>query len=206
MKHDETTIAELRAGAAAVGVEVPEEGLARLAEFEELLRDRGLRLGLVAESDAARIRDRHVLDSLRAVLGVEDSDSLAYDIGSGAGLPGLVVAIARPGLAVWLVEPRHGRAGFLELAIERLGIRNAVAFPGRIEDLADPADVCFARAFAPLPDAWKAALPRLKPGGRLVYFAGARTTTPEALPGVGSVRVLETPVLASGGPLIIMAR
>lgn len=189
-----------------MGIEVSTQAIARLGEFEALLRERAVPLGLVAESDAGRIRQRHVLDSLRAVAAVRDDDSLAYDIGSGAGLPGLVVAIARPGLRVVLVEPRRSRAAFLELAVERLEVANASVLLGRIEQATGPAEICFARAYAPLPEAWRVALPLLRPGGRLVYFAGSEIELPAPLAGAGEVTELRTPVLESAGSLIIMSR
>jgi 16S rRNA (guanine527-N7)-methyltransferase len=192
--------------ASALGVEVSTDGLRRLARFESLLRERAVPLGLVAESDSDRLRERHVLDCLRAVTAVRGTDTLAYDIGSGAGLPGLVVAVARPSLEVRLIEPRRSRVAFLELAIERLGLSNASILEHKVEDVVEPADLCFARAFAALPEAWSAAMPRLRTGGRLVYFAGARAPTPALPAGAVSVRSVETPVLESAGSLIIMTR
>ena len=191
--------------ATALGVGVSAEALARLARFEGLLRDRAVPLGLVSRADAGRIRERHLLDCLRAAAVIRESDEVAYDIGSGAGLPGLVVAIARPALHVRLVEPRRVRVGFLELAIERLGITNASVIAGRIERQTDTVDVCLARAFAGLRQAWEVSLPRLRSDGRLVYFAGRGHAPPDA--GTGhDMRIVETSVLASAGPLIIMSR
>jgi 16S rRNA G527 N7-methylase RsmG len=139
---------------------------------------------------------------------VETADGRAIDMGSGAGLPGLVVAIARPQLEMLLVEPRRTRAAFLDLALERLGVANASVLRARVQEVGEAADLCFARAFAPLPEAWAAALPRLLPSGRLVYFAGAGLDEDALapLPGSSLFRVLHTPLLESAGPLIIMAR
>jgi len=204
VKHDESpseTWKDTR-----VGVEVSSDSRRRLDEFEALLQERAVPLGLIAESDAPRIKERHVLDSLRAAAAVLETDTLAYDIGSGAGLPGLVVALARPGLHVVLVEPRRARAAFLELAVERLGAANVSVLVGRIQDATELADLCFARAYAPLPEAWEAALPRLRAGGWLVYFAGPHAPPPAPLPGASDVRVLDAPVLESAGSLIIMTR
>jgi 16S rRNA (guanine527-N7)-methyltransferase len=191
--------------ASDLGVNVSPEAVEGLVAFESLLRERALPIGLVAESDRDRLLERHVLDCLRAAAAVVDSDRLAYDMGSGAGLPGIVVAIARPLLRVTLVEPRRSRAAFLELAIERLGIGNAYVHLGRIQDIAEPADLCFARAFAPPTTAWELALPRLRPGGRLVYF-GVLPEGDVGPKGAREIRVLATPVLESAGSLTIMAR
>jgi 16S rRNA (guanine527-N7)-methyltransferase len=196
----------LDADARTLGVELSPAAVSRLETFEGLLVDRAIPLGLVAASDAGRLRERHLLDCLRAVACVLESDADAMDLGAGAGLPGLVVAISRPNLAVHLVEPRRRRAAFLELAIETLGIHNAEVRLSRIEEVPDVVDLCFARAFAPLPDAWAAARPHLRPSGRLVYFAGAGTGTVAPLPGARAARTLEAPLLESSGPLIIMTR
>jgi 16S rRNA (guanine527-N7)-methyltransferase len=208
VKHGQSPPAglELRDFARSIGVELDGGAIERLLAFEDILVERAVGLGLIARSDRGRIRSRHVMDCLRAVLAVRPEDALGLDVGSGAGLPGVVVAIARPALRVALVEPRKSRVAFLELVLERLDLPNASVVAGRIQEVTKAADLCFARAFAPLDVAWEAALPRLRAGGRLVYFAGAGTDRPEALPGAGSVEILEAPVLESAGPLIIMGR
>jgi 16S rRNA (guanine527-N7)-methyltransferase len=206
VKHDPAALRDLRGAAARLGVDVSTSALEKLARFEALLVERAIPLGLVAEADAGRIRERHVLDSMRALAAVSRADRAALDLGSGAGLPGIVVAAASPDLAVRLVEPRRARVAFLELAVERLGLTNASVLPVRIEDVLEEADLCFARAFAPLPRAWAAARLHLRPGGRLVYFAGSGATTPAPLDGASAVDVRNSPLLESSGPLIIMTR
>jgi 16S rRNA (guanine527-N7)-methyltransferase len=206
VKHGQTPAVVLGELAGSLGVALDASAAERLLVFEQILAERAVGLGLIARSDRDRIRSRHVLDSLRAVVAVRPEDALAYDLGSGAGLPGVVVAIARPELRVALVEPRKARVAFLELVVEHLELPNAAVVPGRIQDVTEEADLCFARAFAALDAAWEAAFPRLRAGGRLVYFAGAGAAPPEALPGARSVEVVETPVLESAGPLIIMGR
>jgi 16S rRNA (guanine527-N7)-methyltransferase len=206
VKHGRRPEDELVAGAAAVGVQVSVECARKLRAFEGLLVARGVPAGLVAESDLSRIRRRHVLDCVRAAAVVRESDGAAYDVGSGAGLPGLVIACVCPWLRLTLVEPRRRRAAFLELAVERLELSNALVRAERIQDIHEPADLCFSRAFAPLPEAWAAALPRLRPGGRLVYFAGEGTGSVALLAGASAAEVVPAPVLESTGPLIIMTR
>ncbi|MFM7717878.1 MAG: 16S rRNA (guanine(527)-N(7))-methyltransferase RsmG [Actinomycetota bacterium] len=178
------------------------EAAGTLLDFEDLLRDRAVPLGLVAEGDAGRIRERHVLDCLRAAGAVGPEDRSGYDLGSGAGLPGLVVAIARPMFHVKLVEVRPKRAAFLELAVERLGLPNASVVVGRVEDLAGPVDLCFARAYAPAEVSWRQAEPLLGPGGRLVYFAGEGA---EVLVPGARIELLGSG-LAGCGPLAIISR
>ena len=196
----------LSADAQRLGIEISEEASAELERFEELLRERALPKGLIAAADAGRLRERHILDSLRAVSALSPGDSRAIDLGSGAGLPGVVVAIARPSLHVVLVEPRRARVAFLELVVEDLRLPNATVLAARIEDVDEQVDVCFSRAFAALPEAWRAAAPRLREGGRLVYFAGAGAAPPETPFDASAVEVLESPLLESSGPLFIMTR
>ena len=195
----------LRAQAADLGVLLDPPQISQLRRFEELLARRAIPLGAIAISDSARLRERHTLDSLRAVPVVEGVDEAA-DLGSGAGLPGVVVAIALPRIRMLLIERRPQRAAFLELAVEDLGLSNVAVVAGRVEDVPDDVDVALARAFAPIDEAWARAREILRPDGRLVYFAGAETGTPE--PPAGSViqAVLRTPVLESAGALVIMTR
>lgn len=196
--------------ATALGLTLTGDAAAKLVELEALLRSRAGILGLVAKEDIRRLRTRHLLDCLRATATVEPADRLAYDLGSGAGLPGLVVAAAVPRLRVVLVETRKARVAFLELAVDRLGLANGAVAATRIEDLAaggaPAADLCFARALAPLEASWALAAPLLRPAGRLVYFAGRGAERPIRLAGAASVRVLEPGALESAGPLVIMAR
>lgn len=204
MKHrDEPS--ELGVAAASMGVRLSALQVTSLQLFERLILERAVPAGMVADADAGRLRTRHILDSLRATAVVEESDRDAYDLGSGAGLPGIVVAVARPTLTVRLVEIRARRAAFLELAVERLGLANAPVLRSRIEDLSQPVDLCFARALAALPRAWELAEPLLRPGGRLVYFAGEGARIPDRVAG-RTPEMSHTPVLERGGPLVIMAR
>ena len=206
MKHDREGPSAFADAAAALGVDLPDGAALRLEEYEAMLAERGIPQGLVARSDAGRIRERHILDSLRALTAIGDRDALAYDVGSGAGLPGVVVAVARPSLVVRLVEPRRARAAFLEWVLETLDVTNAEVVQGRIENQRTQADACLARAFAPLPDAWLACRHVLRSGGRLVYFAGKASDDPALLDGATRVDVLGSALLACSGPLIIMTR
>jgi 16S rRNA (guanine527-N7)-methyltransferase len=177
----------------------------QLEAFEVLIRERALPLGMVAIADEARLRERHVLDSLRAATVVSATDRTAYDLGSGAGLPGAVVAIACPDLQMTLVESRRPRAAFLQLVVDRLGLTNTVVSNERVESLHEPVDLCFSRAFARVGIAWRAADRLLVPGGRLIYFAGERFDLSE-LPDDAVSTLVTTSALARSGPLVIMSR
>jgi 16S rRNA (guanine527-N7)-methyltransferase len=194
----------LRAQAGRLGVALDTSQASRLIAFEQLLFDRAIPLGVVSRSDTTRIRERHILDSLRAAPVVQ-GDDLAADLGSGAGLPGVVVAIALPGLRMLLVERRPRRAALLELVVDELSVSNATVFAGRVVELPERVDVALARAFAPPEEAWAQARQVLRPGGRLVYFAGAATAIPPATEESAMLEV-QTPVLESSGVLVIMTR
>ena len=192
-------------------MEETRETLARpcLQVYAALLEERAISLGLVAGSDRERLWDRHIVDCLRATVAFRPEDRLAYDLGSGAGLPGIVLACALPERRFRLIEPRRRAVAFLELVVERLALHNVEILNVRAEELSDPADVVTARAFAPADRAWAAARRLLRPGGRLVYFAGKRLNDPEALARAlpeppAEVEVVEP--LASGAPLVIMSR
>jgi 16S rRNA (guanine527-N7)-methyltransferase len=194
----------LRAQAGSFGVPLDPSQASRLIRFEAMLVDRAIPLGMVSRSDTTRIRERHILDSLRAAAIVQ-GDDVAADLGSGAGLPGVVVAIALPRLRMLLVERRPRRAAVLELVVEELGLSNVTVFAGSVVELPERVDVALARAFAPPEEAWAQARQVLRPGGRLVYFAGAATGIPAAPEGA-MLEVLQTPVLESSGALVIMTR
>jgi len=181
------------------------EQITQLEAFEDLIRERAVPLGMVAPTDVGRIRERHIQDSLRGASVVTDDDHTAYDLGSGAGLPGVVVAIARPQLRMTLVESRRPRAAFLQLVVDRLGLANSIVATVRVETLSDPVDLCFSRAFARVGVAWAAAARLLNPAGRLVYFAGERFDVAE-LPTDAASSLVTTSALARSGPLVIMSR
>jgi len=192
----------------AATIEVPLDAARadNLMRFERLLRYKAVPLGLVASGDAGRLRTRHILDCLRATTVVGKRDRSAFDLGTGAGLPGIVVAISCPELEVSLVESKLVRVAFLELAVRELGLGNVQILALRAEELGGSADLCFARAFAPLERSWLVAEGMLGPGGRLVYFAGGRAG--EVSPPRGTM-VVHLPVprsLERAGALVIMSR
>ena len=195
---------DLRSAADLLGISLSDGASAQLLAYEALLLEKAIPLGFVARSDEGRIRDRHVLDSLRAAAEVRPADRRALDLGSGAGLPGVVLAIAVPELRVGLVESQRRRVAFLELAVERLEIHNADVLPRRAEQL-EPgsADLCTARAFAPRERAWQVAEPLLAPGGRLIYFSGGGALQAPSDAVIVSTRPA---ALESAGPLVIMGR
>jgi 16S rRNA (guanine527-N7)-methyltransferase len=193
--------------AARLGVTLRPEQEGQLLEFEALLAEHAAKRGMMAAGDIPRLRERHLLDSLRASRAVRASDRDAFDLGSGAGLPGIVVAIACPQLSLRLIESRRTRTAFLELVASELGLANVRVMLGRVDSVVgDRADLCFARAFADLRTSWRAAESLLRPSGRLIYFAGQRFSSASDVPdGVRWDTLPEAPV-ARAGRLVIMSR
>jgi len=190
-----------------VSYPVPPAQAAQLADFEALLRDRAVPMGLISQGDARDIHERHILDSLRAAALFRPNDTGALDFGSGAGLPGIVLAIAVPRCWFVLVEPRRKRAGFLELVVERLALPNVEVVVARAEEMTGEWDVATARAFAPPARAWKLGHRLLRPGGRLIYFAGSREPAEAIADDLYPQPVdIEVKGLANFPPLVIMTR
>ncbi|HEX4941769.1 MAG TPA: RsmG family class I SAM-dependent methyltransferase [Actinomycetota bacterium] len=194
MKHEGWTAADLSPGQ-----------IAALEAFEGLLASRAIPRGMVASSDRDHLRERHVLDSLRAVPHVGPARQPVVDLGSGAGLPGIPVAVARPDLLLTLAEPRQMRVAFLELVVERLSLPNVRVFPKPAEELPRDAGVCLARGFGDASRTWAVARVLLRPGGSLIYWAGTTFRT-DQVPEDARVAAIESPTLESGGPIVIMTR
>jgi 16S rRNA (guanine527-N7)-methyltransferase len=142
--------------------------------YADLLATDGVVRGLIGPREADRLWERHLLNCA-ALAPALDHGTEVVDVGSGAGLPGLVLAIARPDVRVTLVEPLERRIGFLGEAVESLGLANVTVRRMRAEAL-EPgrADVVTARAVAPLEKLVRWCLPALRPGGRLLAMKGAR--------------------------------
>ena len=164
---------------AAVAVEPPPPHATELfgaafpvvERYVGLLAGPGIERGLLGPREASRLWTRHVLNSASLAALVPPSVSVA-DIGSGAGLPGIPLALARPDLRMTLIEPMARRAAFLEEVVGALAIDVRV-LRARAEDLGPSmADVVVARAVAPLAKLAGWGLPLLRPGGVLLALKG----------------------------------
>jgi 16S rRNA (guanine527-N7)-methyltransferase len=184
---------------------LPPEGGDRLARFEELLQGRAVPAGLIARADASGLRERHILDSLRGAALVPAGSRDVADLGTGAGLPGIPLAIALPDVLFTLVDSRRSRIAFLELVQDDLNLPNVTILATRAEEVPPGFDVCVARGFAGPAATWTAAERLLHPRGRLLYWAGM-SFDPGELPEGARLVGLGNPALESGGPIAIMAR
>lgn len=169
------------------------ERLALAERYADLLVTDGTVRGLVGPREAPRIWQRHLLNCA-ALAELIPSGASVTDVGSGAGLPGLVLAVARPDLTVTLLEPMARRTAFLTEVIEQLGLSGTVTVHrGRAEEVAgrlQPADVVTARALAPLHQLAAWCLPLARVGGRVLALKGASATEEvathrEAIMGLG---------------------
>ncbi len=128
--------------------------------------------GLIGPREVPRLWDRHVLNCA-AIAPLIPEASVVVDVGSGAGLPGVVLAIARPDLRLTLVEPLQRRVVWLEEIVEQLGLTNIEIVRGRAEHLRDRRfDVSTARAVAGLETLAEWLLPLVRPGGLMIAIKG----------------------------------
>jgi 16S rRNA (guanine527-N7)-methyltransferase len=147
--------------------------------YAYLLLTEGVVRGLIGPRESDRMWDRHLLNCA-AVAELIPLDAHVIDVGSGAGLPGIVLAIARPDLSVTLVEPLARRATFLSEAVTALGLDRAAVVRARAEECVplrgrprvEPADIVTARAVAPLDRLAVWCLPLVLPGGRMLALKG----------------------------------
>ncbi|MXO94650.1 16S rRNA (guanine(527)-N(7))-methyltransferase RsmG [Erythrobacter arachoides] len=125
--------------------------MGKLEQFVSLLRVANLEQNLVATSSLDDVWQRHIADSLQLLDLVPRETTNCLDLGSGAGFPGLALAIAQPNISIKLVESRKRRVSWLNDAIEHLGLTNCRVEGSRLETLRTmPVEAITARAFAPL--------------------------------------------------------
>lgn len=197
----------LAAGLAAMRLELPSGAQGKLLAYLDLLAKWNHAYNLTAVRAPADMVARHVLDSL-AVLPCLHGATLA-DLGSGAGLPGIPLAIARPGLAVTLVESNGKKVRFLREAVRSLPLPNVTVAAVRVQDAAGSFDTITARAFASLADmlAWGGHL--LAEDGRWLALKGH--ADPEEIAGVPAgfrvvaVHPLEVPGIDGARNLVELA-
>jgi 16S rRNA (guanine527-N7)-methyltransferase len=159
--------------------------------YARLLATDGVVRGLIGPRETDRLWDRHLLNC--AVLGELIADgAYVLDVGSGAGLPGIVLAIARPDLTVVLIEPLARRTAFLTEAVRELGLGARVeVLRGRAEEVVSgplagrvkPADVVTARAVAPIDRLAGWCLPLARVGGRVLALKGSTAADEVAIHG-----------------------
>ncbi len=187
---DDASLATLLdAAAAAQGLSLDERARERLVAYVALVRKWGRIANLTGDTTPAVFTREQVADCL-AVVPYAGRGRL-LDIGSGNGLPGIVLAIAQPELEVTLLEPRAKRARFLTQARIELELANVAVVEGRVEDHhpTQSYDTLIARAVAALPALLTAARHLLHPEARLLAMKGHLAPSELALPGVAPTAV-----------------
>lgn len=158
------------------GFSVSCETRARLDTYSALLRKWNSSINLVSRSSVRDLETRHVADSLQLAEFATDAANW-LDIGTGAGLPGLVIAASDPRLKVTLVESDQRKVAFLREASRQMKLDVSIRC-SRIESAPEPVfDIVSARALAPLSQLFTYALPWLRPEGRCIFMKGVRLHT-----------------------------
>lgn len=148
------------------------EQIERARRFTSNLATHGEERGLIGPLEVPRLWTRHILNS---AIAAPYFDGRAVDVGSGAGLPGLVLAIARPDVEWTLIEPMERRTAWLSDQVDDLGLTNVTVARMRGEEWTDGRvfDVATARAVSALRTLLPFTAPLVRPGGRLVFLKGA---------------------------------
>ena len=140
--------------------------------FAGMLATRGVEHGLIGPHEVPRLWDRHLLNCAVVAELIDSKPATLVDIGSGAGLPGIVLAMLRPKLRVILLEPMERRCRFLTDCVAELGLDNASVLRARAQDAVLRADVATARALAPLDRLAELAVGLVRPGGMVLAIKG----------------------------------
>ena len=158
----------------AVAAGVFAAALPLVSAFAGVLARDGTERGLIGPREVPRLWERHLLNCA-VITDLMGEGVSVCDVGSGAGLPGLVVAIRRPDLRVTLVEPLARRTRFLDEVVETLALPNVEVARGRAEQLAGKRrfDVVTSRAVARLPKLMEWSLPLVAPGGAMLAMKGS---------------------------------
>ncbi len=169
--------AALDDGAQQLGIAIGDEVARRLEQHYQLLIKWAAKMNLTAIKDPVEAAHLHALDSLLFAELIDPTDAAkTVDVGSGAGFPGIPLALVRPRLDLTLLEPIRKRASFLRVALAELELPKVRVVEGRLEDALPrvwPADLIVSRATIPPVELARAAPGKLASRGRLILTAGA---------------------------------
>lgn len=168
----------LEQGLRAMDLELPDDQRDKLLALVDLLDRWNRAFNLTAVRDPAAMVERHLLDSLVVLPWLTDEDTL--DVGTGPGLPGLVLAIVRPDQAFTLLDSNGKKTRFVRQAIMDLKIANAEVVQSRVEQYRNAFPQVISRAFAALPEMLELTGHLVAPGGRLLAMKGALTDLEQA--------------------------
>ncbi len=148
------------------------DGAEQLDRYGAILRGKGIEWGLLGPREGDKLWSRHISNSLALVDVLGEGTDLA-DVGSGAGLPGIPLAIVRPDLRVVLLDPLLRRTTFLTETVEELGLTNVRVERVRAEDCDEVFDVVTCRAVAGLEKLLRWTTPLFYPSGQLLALKGS---------------------------------
>ena len=137
-----------------------------------LVRDSDL-LGLLGPREMPRLWSRHILNSA-VVAELVPSGKTVCDIGSGAGLPGIPMAIVLPDTLFTLIEPMERRSDWLISVIDELGLKNVEVIRARAEEVGEVFDIATARAVSALPKLLRMCIPLVRHGGEILALKGSK--------------------------------
>jgi 16S rRNA (guanine527-N7)-methyltransferase len=157
-------------------INVNQKQMEQFSTFSDFLIEYNQKVNLTAITDPKEIIIKHFCDSIIPIDLVDDVESIA-DIGSGAGFPGVPMAIVRPDTPVTLIESNGKKVAFLRALIDKLGLKNVTVVQGRAEDLArgelrEHFEIVTARAFAPFAQLVEYTMPFLRIHGELLVMKG----------------------------------
>lgn len=168
-------LADGLASLAGAGVKLPDVAADQLERYLDLLEKWNRTYNLTAVRERSRMATHHLLDSLAVLPYLPTQPQLRLlDVGSGPGLPGIPLAIARPDWSVTVLDSSHKKGAFMQQAVAELGLANVEVCVARVEALARKAsfDVVISRAFADLRTFAESSRALLAPGGRLMAMKG----------------------------------
>lgn len=168
----------VQAGAAELGVTLPPGALPLMREYFDYIAAGNERLNLTAITDESEVAIKHFVDSLTCLVAAPfPANAVVIDVGTGAGLPGIVLKLARPDLRLVLMDALRKRCDFLQETVDRLRLADVTVVHSRAEDAGrgqwrEQADVAVARAVAPLAVLAEYCLPLVRPGGVFLAMKG----------------------------------
>jgi 16S rRNA (guanine527-N7)-methyltransferase len=155
-------------------VQIFGSNLSKAVDYAAALVDDSDQLGLLGPRELPKLWSRHILNSAVVAELLEPGETVA-DVGSGAGLPGIPMAIARPDVHFVLIEPMERRANWLQKQVVELGLENVDVLRARAEEVGrGDFDVVTARAVSALPKLLRMTVDLIRPGGRLIALKGER--------------------------------
>jgi 16S rRNA (guanine527-N7)-methyltransferase len=160
----------LKDHAKALGLELTEQQLEKFNLYKKLIGEWNQKINLISRKDTSRIISYHFLDSISSV-GLIPAQSMVVDLGSGAGLPGIPIKIARPDINLVLIESIKKKAVFLSHALEVLGLKESQVIAERAEKIVNlRAEVILARLVGKIKDLLKVSYHLLKKDGIIIFY------------------------------------